>query len=69
MSAPLTREEREQLVDERAAQYAAAASWREEAVEQLKRAVVYAVGEGMTESEAARRAGVQRMTIRAWVGK
>lgn len=37
--------------------------------QQLTAAVVTAVGQGMAESEAARRAGVDRMTVRKWAGK
>ena len=35
----------------------------------LRVAVRRAVAAGMSESEAARRAGVTRMTVRAWLGK
>lgn len=42
--------------------HALAAAWRAA----LRQAVRDAVDGGMSESEAARRAGVTRMTIRAW---
>ena len=35
----------------------------------LRQAVRDAVAAGMSESEAARVAGVSRMTVRAWLGK
>jgi transposase len=35
----------------------------------LRQAVRDAVAAGMSESEAARQAGVSRLTIRAWLGK
>ena len=35
----------------------------------LREAVRDAVADGMSESEAARVAGVSRMTVRAWLGK
>lgn len=36
---------------------------------ELQEAVREAVANGMSESEAARRAGVTRMTVRSWLGK
>lgn len=35
----------------------------------LRYAVIDAVADGMSEVEAARLAGVSRMTVRAWLGK
>jgi transposase len=35
----------------------------------LHAAVIRAVGEGLSEAEAARVAGVDRMTVRKWLGK
>lgn len=35
----------------------------------LRAAVIAAVAGGMSESEAARQAGVTRMTVRQWIGK
>lgn len=41
-----------------------------EAFAELRAATIETVNEhGMTESEAARRAGVDRMTVRKWLGK
>lgn len=40
-----------------------------EATEAVRAAVVEAVAGGMSEVEAARQAGVTRMTVRAWLGK
>lgn len=37
--------------------------------QQLAAAIVTAVQDGMSESEAARLAGVDRMTVRSWLGK
>lgn len=55
---------------ERASQrYAAAVVERDQARDVLCGAVRAAVRDGMTEAEAARVAGVDRMTIRAWLGK
>lgn len=55
---------------ERAAErYAAATAERNKARDLLSDAVRAAVQDGMTEVEAARVAGVDRMTIRAWLGK
>lgn len=39
------------------------------AQDELRLALVAAVADGMTEVEAARRAGVARMTARKWLGK
>ena len=39
------------------------------ATERLKIAVLEAIAGGMSEVEAARRAGVSRNTVRAWLGK
>jgi DNA-directed RNA polymerase specialized sigma24 family protein len=40
-----------------------------EHTDRLRKAVVAAVKDGMSESEAARLAGVTRMTVRSWLGK
>jgi DNA-directed RNA polymerase specialized sigma24 family protein len=37
--------------------------------DQLRAMVIEATADGMSELEAARRAGVTRMTIRSWLGK
>lgn len=42
---------------------------RDKAMAELGEAVRAAVAEGMPEAEAARAAGVTRMTVRAWLGK
>jgi hypothetical protein len=42
---------------------------RDRTRDQLREAVVSAVAAGVPEAEVARRAGVTRMTVRAWVGK
>ena len=47
----------------------AARSAFEDATEELRNACVRAVVYGMSESEAARLAGVRRQTIREWSGK
>ena len=39
------------------------------AMDKVRWAVVQAVMDGMTEAEAARIAGVDRMTVRKWLGK
>lgn len=36
---------------------------------QLREAVVAAIAAGVPEAEVARRSGVTRMTVRAWIGK
>lgn len=41
----------------------------DEATVTLRDAVAEAVADGMTEVDAAKLAGVTRMTIRAWLGK
>lgn len=50
--------------DRRAALAAAADS-----TERLKAAAVSAIDDGRSEAEVARQAGVDRMTVRAWLGK
>lgn len=42
---------------------------RDRARQQLREAVVNAVAAGIPEAEVARRAGITRMTVRAWIGK
>lgn len=42
---------------------------RDRARQQLRQAVVDAVAAGIPEAEVARRAGLTRMTVRAWIGK
>ena len=49
--------------------FARARAQRETAREALAEAVRAAVAGGMTEVEAARRAGVDRLTVRRWLGK
>lgn len=56
-------------LEKAAARYARAEEGREAARDALAAAVRAAVAAGMTESEAARLAGVTRMTVRAWLGK
>ena len=50
-------------------QYSLAKDNAHYAAAQLKAAVRAAVAAGMSESEAARQAGVSRMTVRSWLGK
>lgn len=52
-----------------AAAYADAVAGREQARDDLARAVRGAVAAGMSEAQAARFAGVDRMTVRKWLGK
>lgn len=49
--------------------YARAAAARQEARDRLAEQVRVAVAGGMSESEAAREAGVARETVRSWLGK
>jgi tellurite resistance protein len=49
-----------------AARYRAAVQDRDEARDLLRAAVLAAIAGGMSEAEAARVAGVTRMTVRAW---
>lgn len=56
-------------LEQAAERYAGATAQRNEARDVLCGAVRAAVRDGMTEAEAARVAGVDRMTIRAWLGK
>lgn len=42
---------------------------RRDSIAALKAGVLEALAAGMSEQEAARRAGVDRMTVRAWAGK
>lgn len=53
----------------RATRYARARAEYEQERLNLQAAVRDAVKAGMPEAEAARRAGVTRMTVRAWIGK
>jgi len=55
----------ERLAAKRAARLATA----EQATADLRQAVRDAVAAGMSESEAARTAGVTRPTVRKWLGK
>ena len=48
---------------------AAAQEDERRATERLKLGVLEAIAGGMSEVEAARRAGVSRNTVRAWLGK
>jgi DNA-directed RNA polymerase specialized sigma24 family protein len=48
---------------------AEAVEWSDEATSRLRKAVRDADAAGMSQSEAARVAGVSRMTVRAWLGK
>lgn len=41
----------------------------ERARQQLRQAVLAAISVGIPEAEVARRSGVTRMTVRAWIGK
>lgn len=55
---------------ERAARaYSKAQAARDEARDALADAVRHAAADGMAEAEIARVAGVNRMTVRAWLGK
>ena len=59
----------ESSLQQAAKAYAKAQLAREQARDRLAAAVRLAVAEGMTEVDAAAIAGVNRMTIRAWLGK
>ncbi|HET7477121.1 MAG TPA: helix-turn-helix domain-containing protein [Dermatophilaceae bacterium] len=64
----------ESLPELRALAKARAASERADAArdrtrQQLREAVLGAVAAGIPEAEVARRSGVTRMTVRAWIGK
>lgn len=52
-----------------AQQHAGAREALAEAREALREAVLASLAEGMPESQAARLAGVDRMTVRSWAGK
>jgi DNA-binding transcriptional regulator YiaG len=54
-------------LDRAAADYAAARTVLEMARDQLATAIRESFADGMSESELARRAGVTRMTVRAWL--
>ena len=56
-------------LDAAALRYNKARKEHAEAATDVKVATVEAVAAGMSESEAARRVGVTRMTIRKWTGK
>jgi len=49
-----------------AARYRAARQDRDEARDQLRQEILAALAAGMPEAQAARIAGVTRMTVRAW---
>ena len=59
----------DQAVTAAGAALAAARQGQAEATENLRVAVVAACTDGMPEQRAARLAGVNRMTIRKWMGK
>lgn len=65
----VTRDGQSGRVDVAAHRYRQAADVAAERLAVLKDCAIQAVSEGMSESEAARRAGFTRMTIRAWLGK
>lgn len=50
-------------------QYAVSRRLAERAWDELRKAALAAISAGMSESEAARVAGVDRMTVRKWLGK
>lgn len=54
---------------EAAADYLSALGELQDRRAELADAIRAAVAEGMSEVEAAERAGVSRMTVRAWLGK
>ena len=49
--------------------YARAQATAKAARDELRREVRHVVAAGMSESEAARLAGVSRLTVRSWLGK
>lgn len=59
----------EHVLDAAARDYARTAEAHDASTTALRAAVTAAVNAGMSEVEAARRAGATRMTIRAWLGK
>jgi len=56
-------------LDYQAGSYLTAIAMAHKCRDNLRAAVIRAVSEGMSESEAARRAGVTRQTVRFWLGK
>lgn len=56
-------------LDALAKEYSAARTALAEVRDQLREAVLSEIDAGMSEQEAAKRAGVSRLTVRAWRGK
>jgi DNA invertase Pin-like site-specific DNA recombinase len=66
---PVNLDEYRQAIDKAGTQMAAARTRLTNTTEVLRSRVVKAIELGMSESEAARLAGVRRQTVREWLGK